>query len=111
MSTSNRSRKKHLDVFLSDDEFDKLSMLSERSKLSKSELIRNMINGCQINEVPPLDFWELVKQIRFYGNNLNQISKRMHLFGSPDAEAYQRNTEKVFSILTELQKAMLSKDK
>lgn len=111
MKNNNRSRNKRLCVFLSDDEFDKLSSLSEKSGLSKSETIRNMINGCQINEVPPVDFWELVKQIRFYGNNLNQISKRMHLFGSPDVEAYQRNTEKVFSILADLQKAMLSKDK
>lgn len=111
MSNENRSRKNQIHLFLSDEEYNKLLTMQDKSGLTVSELIRQLINGCTICEAPPVDFWELTKQIRYYGNNLNQISKRMNLFGLPDVEAYQRNTDKVFSILDNLQKVMLTRNK
>ena len=111
MSEEKRTRKNQIHFFLDDDEFERFEILKERSGLSTSALMRQLINGCQISEAPPVDFWDMTKQIRYYGNNLNQIAKRMNLFGLPDVEAYQRNADKVFALLDEIQAAVLSKRK
>lgn len=109
MSREKRSRQNQIHFFLNDDEYEKFLLLKEKSGLTSSELIRQLINGCLINEAPPIDFWEMTKQIRYYGNNINQVAKRMNLFGLPDAEAYQRNADKVNQILDDILKAVLTK--
>lgn len=111
MSREKRNRQNQIHFFLNDDEYEKFLLLKEKSGLTSSELIRRLINNCQINEAPPIDFWEMTKQIRYFGNNMNQVAKRMNLFGLPDAEAYQRNADKVFEILDKIQKAVLTKGK
>ena len=109
MDNEKRSRKNQIHFFLNDKEYDHFLSLKEKSGLSTSELLRQLINGCQINEAPPIDFWEMTKQIRYYGNNMNQVAKRINLFGLPDSEAYQRNADKVFEILDNILKAVLTK--
>lgn len=103
----NRKRKNQVLISLSDEEYDKLIELKERSGRSMNEIIRKLIMGCKIREVPPLDFWGLTKQIRYVGNNLNQIAKGMHLHGQINAAAYEDNAEKVFEILNSILEAVL----
>lgn len=109
MDNQKRNRKNQIHFFLNDEEYDVFVSLKEKSGLSTSELLRKLINGCQISEAPPIDFWEMTKQIRYYGNNMNQVAKRINLFGLPDSEAYQRNADKVFEILDKILEAMLTK--
>lgn len=106
MNGVNRRRHNRVEIKLDDDEYEKLLELKEKTKLSTVDLISRLINDAEVREVPPIDFWELAKQIRYYGNNLNQIVKRAHQFGV-DNEAYQRNTDKVFQILDNLMDRML----
>lgn len=109
MSKTKRNRTNQINIYLSDEEYAQLISLKNKSGLSASQLIRQLIMKGQINEAPPIDFWDMTKQIRYYGNNMNQIAKRLNLFGVPDSEAYQRNADKVFEILDKILSAVLSK--
>lgn len=109
MSEENRNRKNRVEFRLNDCEYEKFILLKQKSGLTTVELMNRLIDNAKISEVPPVDFWELTKQIRYYGNNLNQIAKRANMFGVDD-EAYQRNTKKVFDILDKLISSMLSKE-
>lgn len=109
MANGKRNRNNQIHFYLSDEEFEKFTELKKNSGLSSSELIRRLIMNCKICNAPPVDFWDMTKQIRYYGNNMNQIAKRINLFGLPDAESYQRNADKVFEILNGILDAMLTK--
>lgn len=109
MANENRDRKNQIHLYLNDEEYEQLVSLKNKSGLSASQLIRQLLMECQISEAPTIDFWDMTKQIRYYGNNMNQIAKRLLLFGVPDSEAYQRNADKVFELLEKILSAVLSK--
>ena len=106
-----RSRNIQIHFFLDEAEYERFLKMKEKSGLTTSEFLRQLVTGCQINEAPPVDYWDMVKQIRHYGYTMNQIAKRVNLFGVPDVEAYQRNADEVFAILERIENAVLSKRK
>lgn len=66
-------RKYEFHIYLNKEEKDALCKLSEITKLSKSQLIREIILGYSPPEGPPANYGELIFQLRCLGNNINQI--------------------------------------
>lgn len=66
-------RKYEFHIYLNEEEKDALCKLSEITKLSKSQLIREIILGYSPPEGPPANYGELIFQLRCLGNNINQI--------------------------------------
>lgn len=66
-------RKYEFHIYLNEEEKDALCKLSEITKLSKSQLIREIILGYSPPEGPPANYDELIYQLRCIGNNINQI--------------------------------------
>lgn len=66
-------RKYEFHIYLNEEEKDALCKLSEITKLSKSQLIREIILGYSPPEGPPVNYDELIFQLRALGNNINQI--------------------------------------
>lgn len=66
-------RKYEFHIFLNEEEKDALCRLAEITKLSKSQLIREIILGYSPPEGPPANYGELIYQLRCLGNNINQI--------------------------------------
>ena len=66
-------RKYEFHIYLNEEEKDALCKLSEIIKLSKSQLIREIILGYSPPEGPPANYDELIYQLRCIGNNINQI--------------------------------------
>ena len=60
-------------IYLNEEEKDALCKLSKITKLSKSQLIREIILGYSPPEGPPANYGELIYQLRSLGNNINQI--------------------------------------
>ena len=68
-----RKRKYDFHIFLDEKENEALCKLSGITKLSKSQLIREIILGYSPPEGPPANYGELIYQLRSLGNNINQI--------------------------------------
>lgn len=66
-------RKHEFHIYLNEEEKDALWKLSDITKLSKSQLIREIILGYSPPEGPPANYGELIYQLRCLGNNINQI--------------------------------------
>lgn len=66
-------RKYEFHIYLNEEEKDALCKLSGITKLSKSQLIREIILGYSPPEGPPANYGELIYQLRCLGNNINQI--------------------------------------
>ena len=68
-----RKRNNSINVRLNDIELEKLNKKVETSGLSREAFIRNMLNGAEIHPAPPVDFFNLIREIRRVGNNINQL--------------------------------------
>ena len=85
-----RTRKRAVQVYLNEKEYEKLEQLSRFSNINHSTVIRKLITGQEIRERPTMDFLSLVTEISHLGTNLNQIAyraNRMELTGEDLTEA------------------------
>ncbi len=79
-----RTRKRILQVYLNEEEYNKLAKICESSNLPRSTVIRKMILGHTIRLRPNMDFAKLHAEIGSIGININQIARKanqMHLAG------------------------------
>ena len=77
-----------IQIWLNDDELEKLSTQAAKCGLSRAAFLRQLICGFQPKELPPPDFYPMMRQLYYCGNNLNQIAKKAHALGVIDAEKY-----------------------
>lgn len=83
-----RKRNNLIQIWLSNDELEKLSTQAAKCGLSRAAFLRQLICGFQPKELPPPDFYPMMRQLYYCGNNLNQIAKKAHALGVIDAEKY-----------------------
>lgn len=70
-----RKRNNRIHLYLTDDEFEKLEYKVAKSGFSREVFLRHMINEVQIKEAPPIDYYEMIIQLRRVGSNINQLLK------------------------------------
>ena len=61
-------------VYLDETEYERLDYLCQKTGLSKSKLIRMMINFKVLKEAPTVDYVTLIREMRAAGNSLNQLA-------------------------------------
>jgi len=82
-----RKRPIRVEVYLNKDEHEHLCDLCSKTNLSKTTLIRYLIQGYVPAEAPPADYHNLIREIRAIGNNLNQtliIARTNGILNVPD---------------------------
>jgi hypothetical protein len=60
------------------------------TNLSRETYIRNVLNGKVVKEAPPTEFYELIREIRMIGHNINQILKFANIKGLLDVPKLRR---------------------
>lgn len=83
----NRKRPYVIVVHLNEDEYSMINQRVAESRLTREDYIRTLISGYIPNAKPHEDFLETIKQLRYIGNNLNQlamIANKNHLIDSED---------------------------
>ena len=84
-----RERNVEFHIRLSDMEYDKLEEMSLKSKMTKSDVIRNLIIEKEIKEKPGIEFYEVMKELSKIGVNLNQIAKKANKNNLIDEDYYK----------------------
>ncbi len=84
-----RERNLEFHIRLNDIEYDKLEEMSLKSKMTKSDVIRNLILEKEIKEKPGYEFYEVMKELSKIGVNLNQIAYRANKNNSIDKNYYK----------------------
>ena len=87
-----RKRNWKLNVYLSNEERDRLMKLSSKVGLPYAVVIRELIMGFESKEKPPVEFYESLNYIRRTGNILNQMATKMHYWGYVEDFNFLRNT-------------------
>lgn len=104
-----RIRDVKFQLWLSDAEVAKLTRNANKAKMTKSAYIRNLINGYEPQEVPPLDYYRVIRELRRIGNNINQIAHRANLHGDINHESYRKQHDHLLVLADELTRAFLPK--
>lgn len=71
-----RTRSKGILIRLTDDEFERVQKLIDKSNLSQQEFCKRAVLGKEIVVVE--GFQEFSNELKRIGNNLNQLTKEVH---------------------------------
>lgn len=69
-----RKRNHDIHLRLNDQEYQMLKKNCELSKLTSQQFLRSLIQLEMPTEKPHEDFFETIKQLRYIGNNINQLA-------------------------------------
>jgi len=86
-----RKRNIQIIVRLDKDEQQRLRKLVKKSGLSQEVYIRHLIDGVVPNDMPPPDYFSMMKELHGIGNNLNQIVQKAHILNVVDVRRYDEN--------------------
>ena len=83
-----RNRNIKIQLWLNKTEARNLQEKARHSRLSVAAYLRHLINGVVPKEAPPPDFFAMVRELHYIGNNLNQIAMKAHALNVIDAKHY-----------------------
>jgi hypothetical protein len=76
---------------LDEKEATHFNRLVARSGLTRSSYLRQLISGVIPADRPPPDYFLMMRELHFIGNNLNQIARHAHATGAVDERRYDKN--------------------
>ena len=83
-----RNRNIKIQLWLNRAEARNLQEKARRSRLPVAAYLRHLINGVVPKEAPPPDFFTMMRELHYIGNNLNQIAMKAHALNVIDAKHY-----------------------
>ena len=101
-----RKRKHRITIRLNDDEYERLCEWSTSCRMSMNDYIRGLIQGFQPVAFPPLEYSEVLFELRRIGVNMNQIATKAHALGFIDIPEYEQNAKRVWSAVAEFSKQL-----
>ena len=96
-----------MQLWLNNSEADRLERNARRCRISKSAYIRNFINGFEPACAPPIEYHQVLKELRAIGRNINQIAHRANVTDDIRAEEYCKEYAELTAITDDLAKAFL----
>lgn len=99
-----RKRPHRVEVYLSDKEYDLLAKDVERSGLSREAYMRSLIQKNRPKELPPMDFFDILRELRQLNVNMNQIALKAHSLNLIDAPYYEKCHKDLQSIVGEIKR-------
>lgn len=68
-----RKRRNRIEFTLNDKENERLEFISTTTRLTKSELLRQLLMSCEVREAAPIEYHRLIREVRIVGNNINRL--------------------------------------
>ena len=97
-----RKRNNPVQIYLDDAELKRLDDWSAAANMSRSNYIRQLIDGFQPVEFPPVEYLKIIDELQHIGINMNQLATKAHSLGFIDEPEYRQNATRVWRIVAEL---------
>ena len=104
---STRKRKHRITIRLNDDEYRDLCEWSTACRMSMNDYLRELIQGFQPVAFPPLEYKEVIDELRRIGVNMNQIASKAHSLGFVDDREYQANADRIWRCVASLSEQLV----
>ena len=102
-----RARNIKKQIWINKEEDYILKDKAARVGLCEAELIRNLILGFEPKEKPDNRFYEVMRELRAIGNNINQIARRANTLNNIDCELYKTEAIKWNNFMLDIKKEFL----
>lgn len=102
-----RTRNNLIQIWLSDDELQDLNSKVEKCGLSRAAFLRQLIRGCTPKELPPIDYYSMMRQLYYCGNNLNQIARKANALNVIDAYQYNDTVKLFRQVITDINQSVI----
>ena len=73
-----RKRNHQINVRLDEDELKKLEKKVSKSGLTREAYIRKVLNSSKVYPTPPVEFYDLIRELRRIGNTIDQLARMPH---------------------------------
>lgn len=97
-----RKRNNPVQIYLDDAELKRLDDWSAAANMSRSNYIRQLIDGFQPLEFPPVEYLQIIDELQHIGINMNQLATKAHSLGFIDEPEYRQNATRVWRVVAEL---------
>lgn len=103
---ANRKRKHFVSLRLDDREYNKLKEWSAATNRTMSDYLRELLEDNQPIEFPPIEYQEVLRELRKIGINLNQLASKAHTLGFVDERDYKAESNRLWRVVAELSSQM-----
>lgn len=97
--------------YVNDEENKRLKQNAKKTGLNESAYIRNLIMGYKPKEQPTENMYEIIKQLKLVGINLNQIARKANALDLVDAPFYGKVYAKWNKLTENIKKEFLDMEK
>ena len=97
-------RLKIVSVKFNENELKRVDEMAFKTCRMRSTYIREVVLGYAPKERPPEDFNEVIRQLRYLNNNLNQLTVKAHSFGFIDERKYSNQVKEINALIVEMKR-------
>ena len=101
-----RHRNREIIIWLTDDEYSCLKKNVAKTGLTIQAYFRCLMRNIQPKEQPPVEFQEVLKNLRQINLNMNQIAVKANAIGFIDTAEYWKNVDAVQAAISEIKEAV-----
>lgn len=98
-------------VKFNDKELDLIDKMAFKTCRKRSTYIRETSLGYKPKEKPPEDFYEVLKQLLYLNNNLNQITVKAHSLGMINEQDYNKQIQMIRELVLNMKRKYLLGEK
>ncbi|KUO76670.1 MAG: mobilization protein [Clostridia bacterium BRH_c25] len=96
---------------LNAQECQRLKKQVKKTGLSQESYLRTLINGYAPKELPPPDYYAMMKELHAIGNNLNQIAAKANATGHIDRRVFQYEANWLRKAVLDIQTAVTAPER
>lgn len=96
-----------INLRLDEQELARLRSLIRKSGLSQSAYLRQIINGVVPKDMPPPDYYAMMRELHGIGRNLNEIAVKAHTLNVLDVKRYDEMSRRLEDAIRSITKAVL----
>lgn len=106
-------RKRNIQVMthLNSKEYQALMKKVRKTGLSRETYIRQLMSGYEPKEIPPADYYGMMRELHAIGNRMNQIAARANATGFFLAEDYAHDVKELKAVILKIQAAVTLPEK
>lgn len=101
-----RKRNNVVLLYLSDDELQSLDEWCDAARLNRNQYLRMLIDGFQPIAFSPIEYTDIMEELRKLGVNMNQLAVKANSLGFIDEPEYRKNAQAVWSLCAEMAKRL-----
>ena len=102
-----RRRSIRAQAWLNENESQRLHDNAKKAGLSQENYLRFLINGFMPKELPPIDYFNMIRELRVIGGNINQLAVKANTTGYVDGAGFEHEAAYLRKAILEIQSAII----